>query len=68
MVRSIYVPLSDAAVRALRALAARELREPKQQAAALILDGLLRAGLMVEQQERRLDNAGSTAPRREAAR
>jgi hypothetical protein len=44
-VRSIYVPLPEAAIPSLAELARRELRDPKAQAAALIIDGLRRAGL-----------------------
>jgi hypothetical protein len=47
-VRSIYVPLPEAAIPSLVELARRELRDPKAQAAALILDGLRRAGLAVD--------------------
>jgi hypothetical protein len=43
--RSIYVPLPDGVADKLRQLARRELRDPKEQAAWLILDGLRRAGL-----------------------
>lgn len=46
--RSIYVPLPEGAASRLRALAERELRDPKAMAAWLILDGLRRAGLPVE--------------------
>jgi hypothetical protein len=46
-VRSIHVPLPEAAIPSLVELARRELRDPKAQAAALILDGLRRAGLDV---------------------
>jgi hypothetical protein len=47
-VRNLYVRLPDAAIDGLRELGRREMRDPKQQAAALILDGLRRAGLSVE--------------------
>ncbi len=40
--KAIYVPLPAEAFEALRRLAARELRHPRQQAARLILDGLRR--------------------------
>jgi hypothetical protein len=43
--RNIYVPLPESAVEQLRALADREYRGAKEQAAVLILDGLRRAGL-----------------------
>jgi len=46
-VRSIYVPLPEGAADRLRELARRELRDPREQAAWLILDGLRRAGLPV---------------------
>jgi hypothetical protein len=41
--RSLYVPLPSEAVERLRELASREFRDPKAQAAVLILDGLRRA-------------------------
>jgi hypothetical protein len=47
-VRSIYVPLREGAIPSLVELAQRELRDPKAQAVALILDGLRRAGLDVD--------------------
>lgn len=46
--RSIYVPLPEGAADRLRELARRELRDPKEQATWLILDGLRRAGLDVD--------------------
>lgn len=46
--RSIYVPLPEGASDRLRELARRELRDPREQAAWLILDGLRRAGLDVD--------------------
>lgn len=46
--RSIYVPLPAMAAERLRELARRELRDPRSQAAVLILDGLRRAGLPVD--------------------
>lgn len=45
--RAIYVPLPEGAADRLRELATRELRDPREQAAWLILDGLKRAGLDV---------------------
>lgn len=45
--RSIYVSLPEGATDRLVELARRELRDPKAQAAILILDGLRRAGLPV---------------------
>lgn len=50
--RSIYVPLPEGAADRLRELARRELRDPKEQATWLILDGLKRAGLSVDLQTR----------------
>jgi hypothetical protein len=50
--RNLYVRLPEAAVDSLRELGRREMRDPKQQAAALILDGLRRAGLPVEAETR----------------
>lgn len=46
--RSIYVPLPEGAGERLRELARRELRDPREQATWLILDGLRRAGLDVD--------------------
>lgn len=46
--RSIYVPLPEGTADRLRELARRELRDPKAQAAVLIIEGLRRAGLPVE--------------------
>jgi hypothetical protein len=46
--RSIYVPLPGGAVDRLRELARRELRDPREQAAWLILAGLKAAGLEVD--------------------
>ncbi|MEK6720537.1 MAG: hypothetical protein AABZ33_07670 [Chloroflexota bacterium] len=46
--RSVYIPLPEAAVDRLRELAAREMRDPKAQAAWLVVDGLRRAGLDVD--------------------
>jgi hypothetical protein len=50
--RSIYVPLPEGAGDRLRELARRELRDPREQAAWLILDGLRRAGLDVRLETR----------------
>ncbi|HEY5520795.1 MAG TPA: hypothetical protein VIK08_09060 [Candidatus Limnocylindrales bacterium] len=44
MQRSIYVPLPEGASAALRDLARRELRDPRAQAAMLVIEGLRRAG------------------------
>ena len=46
--RRINVPLPEGADDRLRELARRELRDPREQAAWLILDGLRRAGLPVD--------------------
>lgn len=46
--RSIYVPLPEGAADRLRELSRRELRDPREQATWLILDGLRRAGLPVD--------------------
>jgi hypothetical protein len=51
--RNIYVPLPEQAVDQLRELAQRELRGAKEQAAALVLDGLRRAGFDPEQPGKR---------------
>lgn len=59
--RSIYVPLPEGTADRLRELARRELRDPKAQAAVLILEGLRRAGLPVE-----LEAAESAALRQPA--
>jgi hypothetical protein len=50
--RSIYVPLPEGATDRLVELAHREMRDPKAQAAVLILDGLKRAGLDVRLETR----------------
>ena len=48
-VRGIYVPVTDPiARRALVNLAEREMRDPRSQAAVLILDGLRAAGALPE--------------------
>ena len=54
--RSIYVPLPDEAADRLHELAQRELRDPRDEAAWLILVGLKAAGLDV----------GPTSPERVA--
>jgi hypothetical protein len=47
--RGIYVPVSDPiARRALVNLAEREMRDPRAQAAILILEGLRQRGALVE--------------------
>lgn len=47
--RGIYVPVTDpAARRALVNLAEREMRDPRSQAAVLILEGLRRVGALTE--------------------
>ena len=46
--RSIYVPLPEGTADRLWELARREMRDPKAQAAVLILEGLRRAGLPVD--------------------
>lgn len=62
--RNLYVRLPDAAVDGLRELGRREMRDPKQQAAALILEGLRRAGIAVELETRdRVRAAGTRAIR-----
>lgn len=62
--RTLYVPLPDAAVDRLVELARREFREPKAQASVLILEGLRRAGL---DPERRPAQAAQAARTREDA-
>jgi hypothetical protein len=62
-VRSIYVPLPEGATDRLWELARREMRDPKAQAAVLILDGLRRAGLSVESDHRERVVAGKVARR-----
>ena len=49
-VRVLYVPLPDEASDALDRLAERELRDPRHQAAYLVLDGLRRAGALPPEQ------------------
>lgn len=63
--RSIYVPLPEGAIDRLRELAHRELREPKTEAAYLILSGLRAAGLDPESSR---DDAPATAKLRAAER
>jgi len=43
--RAIYVPLPEGVADRLRELARREMRDPREQAAWLILDGLRRSEL-----------------------
>jgi hypothetical protein len=50
--RTVYVPLPENAIDQLREMARRELRDPKEQAAWLIVDGLRRAGLPVDPKPR----------------
>jgi hypothetical protein len=59
--RSIYVPLPEGATDRLWELARREMRDPKAQAAVLILEGLKRAGLDVRLETR--ERAELTGPR-----
>ena len=47
--RWVHVELDEQALKALWSLADRELREPRQQARALILDGLRRAGAIPDE-------------------
>ena len=44
--RAIYVPVTEPLRRALNDLAEREYRDPRDQAAYLIADGLRRAGAL----------------------
>ena len=48
MRRNLNVPLNSEAVAALVELARREYREPREQAAFLIQDGLRRAGIQAD--------------------
>ena len=48
--RAIYVPLPEGIAERLRELARREMRDPREQATWLIVDGLRRAGLEPELQ------------------
>jgi hypothetical protein len=57
--RSIYVPLPEEAADRLRELAAREMRDPRDQATWLILEGLRRAGLPVERDRKPKIGAGT---------
>lgn len=61
--RSIYVPLPEDAGDRLRELARRELRDPREQAAWLILDGLRRAGLDVDLTGREIAALAPARPR-----
>ena len=58
--RAIYVALPEGAADRLRELARRELRDPREQATWLILDGLRRAGLPVESRQNRAGAATRT--------
>jgi hypothetical protein len=60
--KNIYVPLPEGATDRLWELARREVRDPKAQAAVLILDGLTRAGLPVEPEAREASAFARTAP------
>ena len=51
--RSLYVRLTDHAIRALADEARRELRSPKEQAAYLIVAALRRSGALVDESDRR---------------
>jgi hypothetical protein len=62
-VRSIYIPLPDGTTDRLVELARREMRDPKAQAAVLILEGLRRAGLPVDLETRELAALEPEAPR-----
>ena len=44
--QALYVPLPQEAASALRNLARREYRHPREQAVVLVLDGLRRAGAL----------------------
>jgi hypothetical protein len=44
---SVYVPLRSDVMKALHILAEREQRDPRRQAARLVEEGLIRAGLLV---------------------
>jgi hypothetical protein len=46
--RSVSVPLPEEAIRALRHMAAGELREPREQASWLLQDALRKAGALTE--------------------
>jgi hypothetical protein len=59
-VRSIYVPLDDCERKALRDLAEREDRDPRQQAARFIREGLRREGLLAGE-SRPDDRAGGAS-------
>ena len=51
--RNLYVPLPEGAIERLRELAAREFRGTKEQATVLIIDGLRRSGLPIDENDRR---------------
>jgi hypothetical protein len=57
--KAIYVPLPDGVADRLRELARREMRDPREQASWLIVDGLRRAGL---EPELRSDERAALAP------
>ena len=62
--RAIYVPLPEGAADRLRELARREMRDPREQAAWLILAGLKAAGLDVDMASRERAALEPAGPRR----
>ena len=62
MSRSLYVPLPTDAREALIDLAIREYRDPREQAAYFVVEGLKRAGVLpAEQTDHRADQTAVTA-------
>jgi hypothetical protein len=59
---AVYVPLPGGAPDALRRLARREHRHPRDQALVLVLDGLRRAGELDEHSELGTHAYGAVAP------
>jgi hypothetical protein len=59
---AVYVPLPGGAPDALRRLARREHRHPRDQALVLVLEGLRRAGELDEQSEPSTHGYGAVAP------
>lgn len=57
--RAIYVPLTERTREALLALSEREFRDPRDQAALIITEGLRQAGVLAESGPSRHASAAS---------
>ncbi len=60
--RAIYVPVTEPMRRALNDLAEREYRDPRDQAAYFIADGLKRAGALTERMTAPDSKSASAVP------